>query len=867
MDSIIPRLTGGIFFNFLLLARKDRYTHLENSKGKRDCISDYELLGDLIRIVRPSHSDCSLNTMKKNTSDYKSCNLNNSQWLPLSDADFIYEFNNQIANKYIEIEKRAADFTTRYLSMDNAIKYRTTAHMFLALIQKDNTIDDNATFNFGKAGILTKKEMLKENRYEFHSLILAIWHFIISNKIINTEGFETYSKWTTSIGEKHSNKLFIPIINVDDFTSTIILPISKNNIKFDNLEDVSQEDNTSYKIPKFLKKINTKYNKLKTLLYNDEPHKFYDFYTCNDLVFDLHNFDHDLLYLIHSNNFNKDRITNASIDLLTKTVSNFIILSGTGGLGKSMMMRHLLLTAVKEYESTKCFPIFLPLKDFNSSYVDLFSFIYSKFKDLSTFTENDVKNYLYDGKIILLLDGLDEIKTQDLDHFYSSLESFADKYSNNTFILSTRPYSDTIHLSRFTTLRLLPFSKEKSLELIDKLEFRPDEPDIKSKFKNQLNETLYITHREFASNPLLLTIMLMTFEQYAEVPQKMHIFYREAFNTLAQKHDASKGAYKRILKTGLSTDRFADYLAEFCARTYYEEKFEFTETEFKKYFEELEEKNRYEDEKVNASAFLQDLRENMCLLYYEGAKYHFTHRSFQEYFCAVFFSKQKDKTLAKIGDMFEKRSSNSRRDQTFYMLNDMIPEKVEEYIFLPYLKKLITYFEKNDGYYTFLEKIYPEIQYVDVTDEETFDKVLKNPRVRPQFIPNDNMYMYYFIKKSKNLGVKFKNLNIPFDDSFINEYLYVSSDGKFLGFFHAQLSDNDIASELIEDSKVTLVGHILLIKIKKVLSDKEKYKNILNALNKKDFPALIEYNNLKNYYDKINNKKKVSSKDFFSNFF
>jgi hypothetical protein len=48
--------------------------------------------------------------------------------------------------------------------------------------------------------------------------------------------------------------------------------------------------------------------------------------------------------------------------------------------------------------------------------------------------------------------------------------------------------------------------------------------------------------------------MLLTFEQFAEVPLKMHVFYREAFEVLAKRHDASKGAYKRALKTGLSVD-------------------------------------------------------------------------------------------------------------------------------------------------------------------------------------------------------------------------------------------------------------------------------------------------------------------------
>ena len=97
------------------------------------------------------------------------------------------------------------------------------------------------------------------------------------------------------------------------------------------------------------------------------------------------------------------------------------------------------------------------------------------------------------------------------------------------------------------------------------------------KFKEQLENSLWYSHYEFAANPLLLTIMLMTFANYADVPAQMHIFYREAYETLAQRHDASKGAYKREFRTKLTSSRFSDYLSEFCGRTYVEEKYKFTE--------------------------------------------------------------------------------------------------------------------------------------------------------------------------------------------------------------------------------------------------------------------------------------------------
>ena len=43
------------------------------------------------------------------------------------------------------------------------------------------------------------------------------------------------------------------------------------------------------------------------------------------------------------------------------------------------------------------------------------------------------------------------------------------------------------------------------------------------------------------------------------------------------------------------------------------------------------------------------------------------------------------------------------------MLSDMIPSRVDRYIFLPYLQKLWDECDAADGYWTFLEKMYPTI--------------------------------------------------------------------------------------------------------------------------------------------------------------
>ena len=64
---------------------------------------------------------------------------------------------------------------------------------------------------------------------------------------------------------------------------------------------------------------------------------------------------------------------------------------------------------------------------------------------------------------------------------------------------------------------------------IKKLEF--DEV-VKDTFYKELDRTLYDKYESFASNPLLLNIMLLTFQKHASIPERLNDFYDEAFVTL-----------------------------------------------------------------------------------------------------------------------------------------------------------------------------------------------------------------------------------------------------------------------------------------------------------------------------------------------
>lgn len=455
-------------------------------------------------------------------------------------------------------------------------------------------------------------------------------------------------------------------------------------------------------IESYLLKIQSTFNQIKTLLYNDTPHPFYDFYVCNDI------------YRFVRDPQNKRRSLRISIENATPeklaAESNFVLLSGTGGLGKSMMMRHLLLDAASRYPSNGCkLPVFIQLKNYKENFSDLTDFVLHEVRSFWPQMErSQLEQLLLDGHLLLLFDGLDEIRMELANNFQQDLDFFINNYSDNQYIISPRPNMSTYSYSRFTVLHLQTFTKEQALELIDRLDFRPDMPDIKEKFRKQLNDRLYWTHHGFSDNPLLLTIMLMTFEEYAEVPSKMHIFYQEAYTVLAKKHDATKGGFRRELETKVTTDEFADIFSRFCGITYNDEKLEFTWTEMDCYYRDLY--NKFSLTGRSTDDFIFDVCSNLCIMYLEGGRYNFIHRSFQEYFCARYFARQKDKNLERIGKLFDHNRLARQSDQTFQMLYDMIPEKVTEFIIIPYLCNLLNECSQEDGYHTFLCTAYGTVE-------------------------------------------------------------------------------------------------------------------------------------------------------------
>jgi len=403
-----------------------------------------------------------------------------------------------------------------------------------------------------------------------------------------------------------------------------------------------------------------KYSKVKTLLYRNAPRDLYEFYEFNDIECD-------------------DRAINCEHTETLLSETHFSIVLGDGGSGKSMLMRHLFINALQELDSI---PVFIELRNFDNE-MTLSDYIYKSLCTLGFTLEKEFFEYsLKYNKFIFLLDGYDEIGFESQKSFFTQLESFCDLYSQHYYIVSSRRQDTFIGWQRFTVFDILPLSKERAINLIAKLDY---DKDIKTKFLQKLSSKLYEQHISFASNPLLLSIMLITFDQYGEIPEKLHIFYSSAFDAMYSMHDATKGGYKRERMSNLSCDEFRNVFAKFCFVTYVNGNFEFNENNAISYLKT----SGKGIESFDATAFLHDLQVAVCLIIKDGPTFQFTHRSFQEYFVSFYLNQLNDKQQQDACRIvLSKSSARIGTDNVFRMLKDMGESRFEKNFIIPILTEI-----------------------------------------------------------------------------------------------------------------------------------------------------------------------------------
>ena len=900
-------LCGGTFLTLLTQYKKN------NPKTKK-VYANYALLGGLSKMVGYDASDTYKGSSASvSTSGYRGCEDKAPAFLLIEDEVTGNKFHTDVVMAYAKKLIEAEKYVDKYINISKEDPWLVRA--LLELLDRDSEArPTDCVYALPDGNAITVEELVKESNVYLPSLILGIWDFIIYKKRENTKGRDTFLNWVEQSGTNNEyvlkaaeigNSIKQPIYLCDSKEEALSLLCSDDEdedepeIDFGNVDidilsgkvapeitaenadkiflidmvserkGVIQRDSSDTGIEKrlaaYMDSVIRKFKTKKTLFY-EQPEPFEDFYVCNNLLRRTHT---PQSLIDGSSNI----IRNATV-LSLQDVSCYLFIVGDGGIGKSMMMQHLMIDASKNYEEYEIIPVLLLLKKYTDiTYLDEWACETVNSMGLEIDIEG-FRRLLKAGKVTFLLDGMDEIKMNYKLSFEEDLEGFIDKYPACQYIISTRNYENLIGYGQFTVSEIQGFTQEQAIECVKKLRYREDVPEVKEGFIKELEGPLWKTHKDFAENPLLLSIMLMTYERYSVIPDKIHVFYKEAFETLAIKHDATKGAaYNRDMKTGLKSDEFLELLAEFCARSYQKEDYDFESAELiKKYFESLHYVKR-NNLKCSYTDFIYDLEANLCLMFDDSDGYHWTHRTFQEYFCAYYFSQQKDKTLWDVSTkIFNARRKKRSSDTAYGMLYEMVPEQIKEYVVLPYLDMLFKRWEdmpeeveieqevnlsmlKDVRYWNFLNDMYVSINSY-------------NGNVTSASTSRPNEFLYRFIISKFGIERDSGDGDIfPRDDEFV---------AARYGFINTNWGDPNEEKEVWDIVDIDDIDPVYLdtygepdeegcnleIDIGTLMDSPDEYANYIEIIEADDFPLMVEYKLLLEFRENL--RKEIESKEFKS---
>lgn len=431
----------------------------------------------------------------------------------------------------------------------------------------------------------------------------------------------------------------------------------------DEIKQALRED-----IIKYIGNFSEKFSKIKTFLFNDRI-PFYEVYFPLSLKV----------------NHSTINVPDMPDSLFEK--NNYLTILGHAGCGKTMIMRHLFLSAC---DKSSKLPIVVELRKLKEHNGDLKDYISEKVFNFNLSQNAHIYQRMLDsGDFMFLFDGYDEISLEKKDSITRNLEDFVDLYPNNFYLLTSRPGAGAENLERFENCFVKGLSEHQVIEFIDKqlsIENVDENKDLSAKIKEVLSEASGTAYMKYMSSPLLLSMFILTFNEHPELPKKKSSFYYNVFDTLHSKHDAKSkaGGYQHEKKTKLSEDDIRKVLEAYSFVSYLQSVFDFSpqyiHTTITKMLKSL-------NMSFDVDDLIYDLSVSVSLWVQDGTSYIFPHRSLQEFFAASYIANSREDLKAKIyGERL--RKITNVESLTFWELCEELDESCyTQYFLIPSLEE------------------------------------------------------------------------------------------------------------------------------------------------------------------------------------
>ncbi len=412
-----------------------------------------------------------------------------------------------------------------------------------------------------------------------------------------------------------------------------------------------------------------------------------------------------------------------------------LVVLGKPGAGKTTFMKYLAMSCLGNRFHGELVPIFVTLKAYaeERGQPSLENYILTEFSKRKV-SQDVAKQLLDNGKALILLDGLDEVKKEDDRRVKQDIDQFSRDWLKNRFAITCRIAAREYQFEKFTEVEVADFDDGQIKTFVNNWFRERDESKAKRLLERlQGNKPV----KELAKSPLLLTLLCLVFGERNDFPPKRSELYKEGLEVLMKKWDAKRNIERETIYKHLSPQNKEDMLGQIAFNTFVNGEYFFRQEDLqrqiKDYICNLPEASADPDVlRLDSEVVLKAIEHHHGLVVERARNiYSFSHLTFQEYFAAREIERERhfEKLIENI--------TNPRWKEVFYLTAEMLRRSDD---FLRMMKECIDGLLVNDEkLQAFLEWVKQKTNSVEfscktVTVRALYANVEANVRARDRAI-------------------------------------------------------------------------------------------------------------------------------------